>query len=121
MKAGLLVADKLARLRQIPNNMLPSTLKHKLLLPKIAEIRLDYSRSAKEFGPMFQFYRMYVADIRYNNHDLLIHRNATEEGPLVGKVVVRGKNNAEMEIEGMKMQSAEELKNKIVEFNNSMI
>lgn len=47
MKAGLSVADKLAKLRQIPSNMLPSTLKHKLILPRIEEIRLDYSRAAK--------------------------------------------------------------------------
>lgn len=91
------VAEKLAQLRLIPPNMLPSTLKHGIALPKLAELRMEYSKNAKEFGPMFQFYRKYVADIRFNNPELKIYRNATADGPLVGKIVLRGKNSAEGE------------------------
>lgn len=124
MKAGLSVAEKLNKMRVIPNTMLPSTLKHKLVLPNIVEIRLDYSRSAKEFGPMFQFYRLYVADLRFHNPDLTIHRNVTDEGPLVGKVVIRGKNTPEGEeivIEGIKMKTPEELKEKIIQINSELL
>jgi len=34
-KVILSVADKLKQMKQIPENLLPSTLKHKILLPKI--------------------------------------------------------------------------------------
>lgn len=88
------LAEKLANLRVIPPNMLPSTLKYNLTLPKLAELRLEYSKNAKEFGPMFQFYRKYVADLRLNNPELKIQRSATVDGPLVGKIYLRGKNTA---------------------------
>lgn len=39
-KAALSFVDKLAQLRQIPQHMLPGTLKHKILLPKLTELKL---------------------------------------------------------------------------------
>ena len=41
---------------------------------------------------MFQFYRKYIADLRYHNPDLKILRNATEDGPLVGRVILVSKS-----------------------------
>ena len=41
------VAEKIAALRHIPPTMLPSTLKHNLMLPKISEMRFDYARNAR--------------------------------------------------------------------------
>ena len=38
-KVSLTVAEKLAQLRKIPPNMLPSTLKHNIVLPNITEIK----------------------------------------------------------------------------------
>ncbi len=54
--------------------MLPSTLKYKTALPKITEIRMEYNRNAKEFGPIFRFYRKYIADLRHHNPNLKIIR-----------------------------------------------
>ncbi len=51
-------------------------------------MRFEYAQSAKEFGPMFQFFRKYVADIRYHNPQLNIWRNKSENGPLVGRIVL---------------------------------
>lgn len=118
------LAERLAQLRVVPQAMLPSTLKHKILLPNVAEIRLEYSRNAKEFGPMFQFYRKYIADLRFNNPDLKIHRNASADGPLVGKLVLVGKKGgegSEAVIECVKMKNAEELKDRIVQLNEELL
>lgn len=49
-KVALTLAERLAQIRNIPNHMLPSTLKHKLLLPKITELKLEANKSAKELG-----------------------------------------------------------------------
>jgi hypothetical protein len=72
----------------IPPNLLPSTLKHKTVLPKVTEIRLEYNRSAKEFGPIFRFYRKYIADLRYHNPHLKIIRDASANGPLIARMVI---------------------------------
>lgn len=39
-KVALSLADKLAHLRQIPQHLLPGTLKHKIMLPKLTELKL---------------------------------------------------------------------------------
>jgi hypothetical protein len=49
-KVALTLAERLAQIRNIPNHMLPSTLKHKVLLPKITELKLEANKSAKELG-----------------------------------------------------------------------
>lgn len=46
-KAALSLAEKLAQLRQIPANLLPNTLKHKILLPKFTEFKLEANKSSK--------------------------------------------------------------------------
>ncbi len=46
-KATVSLAQKLAELRVIPQNILPSTLKYKVTLPKIAELKIEYSKNAK--------------------------------------------------------------------------
>ena len=71
---GKSVAEKIASLRHIPENMLPSTLKHNIVVPKLAELKLEYSTTAKEFGPMYSFYRKYIADLRYHNPSLKLIR-----------------------------------------------
>ena len=38
-KVSLTVAEKLAQLRKIPANLLPSTIKYNLVLPNISEIK----------------------------------------------------------------------------------
>ena len=38
-KPALALADKLAQLRQIPQHLLPATLKHKILLPRLTELK----------------------------------------------------------------------------------
>ena len=73
-KAGLSIAEKIAQLRPIPQELLPSTLKYNLKFPKFAEIKFEYAKTAKELGPMLQFYRLYIADLRYNNPELSIVR-----------------------------------------------
>ena len=37
---GKSVAEKIASLRVIPENMLPSTLKHNIVVPKLAALKL---------------------------------------------------------------------------------
>lgn len=39
-KAALSLVDRLAQLRQIPQHLLPSTLRHKVLLPRLTELKL---------------------------------------------------------------------------------
>jgi hypothetical protein len=46
---------------------------------------------------MFQYYRKYIADIRYNNPDLKIKREAIVDGPLVGRIILVPKNKVEGE------------------------
>ena len=48
---------------------------------------------------MFIFYRTYIADLRYHNPGLKIVRQAREEGPLVGRIVITGKG--EKSVEGL--------------------
>jgi hypothetical protein len=76
-KAVLSVAERLAQLRHIPNSMLPATLKHKILLPKLTEIKLEANRNAKELGPVYSFYRKYIADLRLHNPQLKITREVS--------------------------------------------
>ena len=87
-KAAKTVAEKLAQLRNIPPNLLPSTLKHKLVLPNITEMRFEYSKSARTFGPLYLFYRKYIADLRHHNPHMKIVRSATEDGPMVARLVL---------------------------------
>lgn len=119
-KAALSLAERLAQLRQIPNHLLPSTLKHKVLLPKITELRLEANRTAKEIGPVFSFYRKYVADLRFHNPHLKITREVSDLGPLIARITLRRADAAEpYVIEGGKYKSPEELKARIVEYHNS--
>jgi hypothetical protein len=75
---------------------------------------------AKEIGPTFQFYRKYVADLRYHNPNLKIIREVTESGPLMARICLKKSDAMEpFVIEGVKCKNAEDLKNKILEFNNS--
>ena len=46
-KAVVSLAEKLALLRVIPSQMIPSTLKHKINLPKLTEMKFEYARHAK--------------------------------------------------------------------------
>lgn len=64
---------------------------------------------------MFQLYRKYIADLRYHNPDLNIKRDATEEGPLIGRIVLvgRGAPDDEKVIECIKYKTVEDLKEKI--------
>lgn len=115
MKAGLTVVEKLAQLRTIPAHMLPSTLKHKILLPKCTEIKLEANKLAKELGPTLAFYRKYVADLRLHNPHLKIHRLVTESGPLIARITLsKGEAVEPLVLEGNKFKSAEEIKNKIL-------
>lgn len=64
---------------------------------------------------MFQLYRKYIADLRYHNPNLTIKRDATEEGPLIGRIVLvgRGASDDEKVIECIKYKTVEDLKEKI--------
>ena len=108
---GKSVAEKIASMRPIPENMLPSTLKHNIVVPKLAELKLEYSTTAKEFGPMYSFYRKYIADLRYHNPSLKLVREVTEDGPLVARIVLKsqsGQENPEdMMIESSKVKTEE--------------
>ena len=118
-KPAASVAEKMAKLSQIPEQMLPSTLKHRTLLPNIKEIRYEYNRFAKEFGPMFQCYRLYVADLRFHNPHLKLQRAVTPDGPLIAKIIIEKANNSELiTLEGAKFNSVEELRSKLIQINN---
>ena len=70
---------------------------------------------------MFQLYRMYIADLRFHNPNLTIKRNASEDGPLIGQIVLVGRNasvTGEKVIECNKFKTVEELKDKITEIHN---
>lgn len=88
-KVALTLAERLAHMRHIPNHMLPSTLKHKVILPKITELKLEANKSAKELGPVFSFYRKYIADLRYHNPHLKISREISDLGPLIARISLR--------------------------------
>lgn len=93
-KAALSIAEKLAQLRHIPNSMLPATLKHKILLPKLTELKVEANRNAKELGPVLNFYRKYIADLRLHNPHLKITREISELGPLAARVSLRKGENS---------------------------
>jgi hypothetical protein len=46
-KVVISLAEKLALLRAIPPQMIPSTLKYKINLPKLTEMKFEYARRAK--------------------------------------------------------------------------
>lgn len=118
-KAALSLAERLAQLRQIPQHLLPGTLRHKLLLPRLTELKLEANRSAKELGPVFAFYRKYVADLRHHNPHLLLTRQVTETGPLVARISLRKAQEGEpFVIEAGKCKTAEELRSRIQEYHD---
>lgn len=118
-KAALSLAERLAQLRQIPNHMLPATLKHKILLPKFTELKFEANRNAKELGPIFSFYRKYVPDIRFHNSQLKVSREISELGPLIARISIRKGEGEPYFIEGAKYKSPEELKARIIEYHNT--
>jgi hypothetical protein len=87
-KVVISLAERLAQLRIIPPEKIPTTLKHDIVLPKFQEIRFESARNAKEFGPMYNFYRKYIADMRYHNPALRIVRDVTETGPLIARILL---------------------------------
>ena len=74
---------------------------------------------------MFQFYRKYIADLRYHNPDLKVLRNATEDGPLVGHVILVSKsgikNEEDLTIVSTQVETVEELKDRIVKLNSELL
>lgn len=46
-KVVISIAERLKQLRQIPENMLPSTLTHKITLPKFTEMKIEHNQRAK--------------------------------------------------------------------------
>lgn len=81
MNKVLTKADKLqkiADLKKIPEELLPSTLKYKIELPNIKKISVEYRDQCKDIGPAFQFLRKYTADIKYHNPGITIERLRSE-------------------------------------------
>jgi hypothetical protein len=71
-------------------------------------------------GPVFSFYRKFIADLRYHNPHLKIVREITESGPLIARIVIkRGEESEPFVIEGGKYKTPDELKSKIVEYHNN--
>lgn len=87
-KTVVTLAERLAQLRVIPPEKVPSTLKHEISLPKFQEIRFQSARMAKELGPIFAFYRKYIAALRHQNPNLRIVRDVTDTGPLVARILI---------------------------------
>jgi hypothetical protein len=74
---------------------------------------------------MFQFYRKYIADIRFNNPDLKLTREATPDGPLVARMILvssTGKGSEEdLTIESNRVKSVDELRDKILHIHNELL
>lgn len=67
MKAVLSASERLAALKALPKEILPTTLKTEINLPNIKEIKVHYRPLCKNIGPTMQFLRKYGPAIRFYN------------------------------------------------------
>lgn len=88
-------AERLTAMKTLNDSILPSTLKHEVLLPNIKAIKIEYRNRATECGPAFQFLRKYGPSIRFRNPDLKLERVQTPEGAMIVRMLVYGKNVVE--------------------------
>ena len=88
-------------------------MQYKILLPYVKKITIDYRNDCKDIGATFQFIRKYIADIRFNNPNIIIERNRTAEGPIKLKFTVTKNNGLEEFIDPSLCEGCEDIKNKL--------
>lgn len=71
-KVVISAAERLAQLKVIPPEKLPTTLSTEIKLPNIKEVRLSYRPMCKNVGPSLQFVRKYGPALRWYNPGLLV-------------------------------------------------